>query len=103
MAKGRGYAIEMREKHIKRKKWIANHCYGLEWYGDDGRYSKNKVHCSCCTCSPKTRNKGQRRRGNYWPSLNYKWSEKRKLSKMDDDLIENLDLLQNFVIIDIEK
>ena len=49
------------------------------------QYSKNKVHCSCPMCSPKTRNKGRRNRKNYNPSINYKISDFRRQNSMKDD------------------
>ena len=49
------------------------------------QYSKNKVHCSCPMCSPKTRNKGHRNRKNYNPSINYKISDLRHQNSMKDD------------------
>ncbi len=57
------------------------------YYNNLHQYSKNKVHCSCPDCSPKTRNKGHRRyrKGNYSRSMNYKMSELRKKIKMDEN------------------
>ena len=57
------------------------------FYDNLHQYSKNKIHCSCPMCSPKTRNKGHRRYkdGNYNYSLNYKTSELRKKILMDMD------------------
>ena len=62
------------------------------FYDNLHQYSKNKIHCSCPDCSPKTRNKGHRRykAGNYSRSLNYKMSELRKQLKMDIDEEEYL-------------
>ncbi len=63
--------------------------YELGWYMYNNlhQYSKNKIHCSCPDCSPKTRNKGHRRyrKGNYSRSMNYKMSELRKKLKMDEN------------------
>jgi hypothetical protein len=84
MAKGRGYAVEMREKHIKRKKKICEENYHWSYYPQDGYYSKNKIHCSCPLCSAKTRNKGKRK--NYSPSINYKHSEQQRINCMDYNL-----------------
>ena len=56
------------------------------YYNNLHQYSKNKIHCSCPDCSPKTRNKGYRRRhkhGNYNRSLNYKISDLRRLLDMN--------------------
>lgn len=54
---------------------------------------KNKIHCSCPCCSPKTRNKGDRKRkvtGNYSRHLSYKWSDLKKIISMDMDEFETL-------------
>ena len=53
MNRDRNYYREMREKHIKRKKRIAQLYYGWEYYQVDGKYSKNKIHCSCQLCRGK--------------------------------------------------
>lgn len=57
--------------------------YGI--YDNIHQYGKNKIHCSCSMCSAKTRNKGNRRlkHGNYYPSINYKISEKKKVDSMN--------------------
>ena len=50
------------------------------------QYSKNKIHCSCPWCSPRTRNKGRHRNTkNYAPSINYKMMDKRRQMAMDED------------------
>lgn len=56
------------------------------YYNNLHQYSKNKIHCSCPDCSPKTRNKGHRRykAGNYSRSINYKMSDLRRQLTMDD-------------------
>lgn len=54
-------------------------------YNNLHQYSKNKIHCSCPRCSPKTRNKGHRNRKNYNPSINYKISDLRHQNSMKDD------------------
>ena len=65
---------------------------GYYFYNNLHQYSKNKIHCSCPDCSPKTRNKGHRRykAGNYSRSLNYKISEFRKYKLRDDEEKEYL-------------
>ena len=53
MQRTRDYHRKMRAKHIKRKKRITSHYPGSDdfpYYADDGRYSKNKIHCSCRMC-----------------------------------------------------
>ena len=61
---------------------------GWEYYDNLHQYSKNKIHCSCPMCSPKTRNKGRRDRKNYMRSLNYKASELKRQISMDDEEFE---------------
>lgn len=50
-----------------------------------GQLNKGKIHCSCAICSTKTKNKGKRRHlhGNYAPNINYKFSDLRKIEKMN--------------------
>ena len=49
------HKIEMREKHIARKKRICKNVYGFDWYRNgDGHYNKGKIHCSCPMCAAKT-------------------------------------------------
>lgn len=55
------------------------------FYDNLHQYSKNKIHCSCPMCSPKTRNKGRRDRKNYDPAINYKHSDLIKQIRMDID------------------
>lgn len=58
-------------------------------YNNLHQYSKNKIHCSCPDCSPKTRNKGRRKRNNYAPSINYSMMDLKKQQSMNDDEKEN--------------
>ena len=60
-------------------------CDKFPWYDNLHQYSKNKIHCSCPMCSPKTRNKGNRRHGarGWEHSINYKISDLRKHKDMD--------------------
>jgi hypothetical protein len=87
----RGYYREMRKKHIRRRKRI-DQMYGDYWqYKYEGELSKGKIHCSCGMCMAKTRNKKYRRRhihGNYAPNINYKFSEKKKILNMEEQLKE---------------
>lgn len=58
-------------------------------YKNLNQYSKNKIHCSCPWCSPRTRNKGRHRnKKNYSPSINYKISDLRKKDRMENDELE---------------
>ena len=61
-------------------------------YNNLHQYSKNKIHCSCPDCSPKTRNKGRRKRNNYAPSINYSMMDLKKQQSMDDDEKESNDM-----------
>ena len=40
-------------KHTLRKRTIARNILGGEYYPHLHQYSKNKIHCSCCMCSPR--------------------------------------------------
>lgn len=86
------YNRDVSKRKALRKRRIAEEVY---WGGKDHpyydnlhQYSKNKIHCSCPTCSPKTRNKGRRDRKNYMRSLNYKASELRRQVAMDEEELE---------------
>lgn len=74
----------LRKKHISDNFWL--HASDYPYYDNLHQYSKNKIHCSCPMCSPKTKNKGKRARKNYNPTHNYKPSDLRK--KIDMDLQE---------------
>ena len=64
----------------------------VDYYDNLHQYSKNKVHCSCPSCSTKTRNKGRRLRGNYARSINYKKHDLNQMLEMDNQVQEELDL-----------
>ena len=90
---------DLSRRKALRKRRIANEIYRnhdsqgeyLPYYDNLHQYSKNKVHCSCPDCSPKTRNKGsKRKRKNYAPSLNYKNSDMKRILSMDYDEFETL-------------
>lgn len=76
-----------------RKRRIANEIYRnydsqgeyLPYYDNLHQYSKNKIHCSCAACQQKTRNKGKRhaRDCGWYPSINYKISDLRKLDRLN--------------------
>ena len=69
-----------------RKQRISEEIYHYEFYDNLHEYSKNKVHCSCPCCSPKTRNKSRRKTNNYNRSINYKVSDRRKIERMNSYL-----------------
>ena len=61
--------------------------YRCGFYDNLHQYSKNKIHCSCPWCSPRTRNKGRHRNTkNYAPSINYGMMDKRRQMAMDEDI-----------------
>ena len=57
MNRSRDYYRKMRAKHIRRKKRITGRydaCRGgAAYYPHDGKFSKNKIHCSCPLCKAK--------------------------------------------------
>ena len=84
---------DLSRRKALRKRRIARDIYSYhgdtyEYYDNLHQYSKNKIHCSCPMCSPKTRNKGRRDRKNYMRSLNYKASELKRQISMDDEELE---------------
>ena len=90
--RSRAYNRDVSKRKALRKKRLAEEVYynGKErpYYNNLHQYSKNKIHCSCPMCSPKTRNKGRRNRKNYQRALNYKISELRCQISMDDEELE---------------
>lgn len=76
----KNFTKALRKRNITKNYWSSQlHPY----YDNLHQYSKNKIHCSCPMCSPKTRNKGRRNRKNYNPSINYKPSDRRRQETMD--------------------
>lgn len=55
MGRRNGYFRYQRHRAIARKKWIAEHAVGCEWYAIAGKYSKGKIHCGCSLCKPRFR------------------------------------------------
>jgi hypothetical protein len=88
------YNRDVSRRKALRKRRIAEEVYygGKEhpYYDNLHQYSKNKIHCSCPSCSSKTRNKGKRRykAGNYMRHINYKVSELKRQIAMDDEELE---------------
>ena len=79
------YKKAIRKRKIDRELDAAS-IYHHDWYDNLHQYSKNKIHCSCPWCSPRTRNKGRHRNTkNYAPSINYKMMDKRRQMAMDED------------------
>lgn len=84
------YNRDISYRKAKSRKAKSENICGWRLYHNLHEYSKNKIHCSCCDCSPKTNNKGDRRhkKGNYAPSKNWKINDKRKLNSLSYDKIE---------------
>ena len=91
-SRSRAYNRDVSKRKALRKKRITEEVYYFgkkyPYYNNLHQYSKNKIHCSCPICSPKTRNKGRRDRKNYMRSLNYKASELKRQISMDDEELE---------------
>lgn len=79
--------IMSRRKALRKRRLDAALSY-YPMYGNLHQYSKNKIHCSCPACSPKTRNKGRRKPCNYQRALNYKIADLKRQIAMDDDELE---------------
>lgn len=88
----KSYNRDVSKRKALRKRRIAENIYydskSHPYYNNLHQYSKNKIHCSCPMCSPKTRNKGRRDRKNYQRALNYKFSELKRQISMDDEELE---------------
>ena len=88
---------DLSRRKALRKRRIARDIYSYhgdtyEYYDNLHQYSKNKIHCSCSSCSGKTRNKGKRRyrSGNYDRGLHYSASDLRRVVSMDQDELETM-------------
>lgn len=79
MGRTRSYRRDVRNKAIARKKNIAKHIYGWDYYNHDGMYSKGKIHCSCYLCAF----------GKYDPNQKTE-SDMRKIESMDSQLDDYL-------------
>ena len=89
---------DLSRRKALRKRRIANEIYRnhdsqgnyTPYYDNLHQYSKNKIHCSCPDCSAKTRNKGKRRQkvNGWYPSVNYKHSDLRKLVRLNYEDVE---------------
>ena len=89
------YNRDVSRRKALRKRRIAREIYSYhdhtcEYYDNLHQYSKNKIHCSCPMCSAKTRNKGKRRQkvNGWYPSVNYKHSDLRKLTRLNYEDVE---------------
>jgi hypothetical protein len=92
MNRDRAYNRKQRARHIRKRLRIAKEILDNNWYAEnhkEGYLAKYNFSCNCPYCSPKTRNKGQRRynhKGNYSPAINYKHSDAVKVDRMNRDL-----------------
>lgn len=73
MERTRAYRRDVRKRAIKRKKRICQKNYGWDWYKEDGKYSKGKIHCSCKMCKygkhfgiPTVRDRREQEYVQYW-------------------------------------
>ena len=85
------YNRDVSRRKALRKRRIAREIYPYmdrDYYDNLHQLSKNKIHCDCPMCSPKTINKGRRDRKNYQRALNYKPSELKRQISMDDEELE---------------
>ena len=72
----------------KRKRSIALHVYGFEFYQIPGKYDKGKIHCSCPLCRAKT-NKQKARVGLGGPgSKNWTISDLKKIEEGQSQMKE---------------
>lgn len=63
MSRGLAYNRDVSRRKALHKQYIAETIYGWAWYHNLHQYSKNKVHCSCPSCSVKTNTKKYKSRG----------------------------------------
>ena len=50
MSRSRNYTRNQRTRVIQKKSNLCRQIYRTEYYTDQGRYSKGKIHCSCWRC-----------------------------------------------------
>ena len=93
--RGRAYNRDVSRRKALRKKRISDNFWPgaaeHPYYDNLHQYSKNKIHCSCPICSPKSKNKGKRRqnRKNYQPFYNWKHSDLKRLLALEDQIEDN--------------
>lgn len=77
-------------KAIRKRKIVTDiFCWKEGWYDNLHQYSKNKVHCSCPLCNPKTNNKHRNGSRGREPSKNWSHSDRQKLDEMEDQILDN--------------
>lgn len=72
-------------RKAKHKAYLDKHVSWCPMYNNLHQYSKNKIHCSCPWCSPKTKRRSKSKSwgpGHY----NYKISDQRKVDRMEDEM-----------------
>lgn len=71
----------------RRKQNIARKVYGWDYYDNLHQYSKNKIHCSCPSCSCKTRKRIKNGYGKiYFPPV----SDQKRIDEMEYEVKEFL-------------
>ena len=82
--------VKAKRKQDINSYWASTYDGRLWWYYDNlHQYSKNKIHCSCPDCSPKTRNKGRKRHTHDWyPSINWRMMDRKRVQAMEQDIQE---------------
>ena len=81
----RAHNRTMTWRKARRKQRLDRAISYCPMYDNLHQYSKNKIHCSCPACSPKTRNKGRRNRKNYDRAINYGLHDLKRQIAMDMD------------------
>ncbi len=81
------------KKAIRKRNICLDSWDHSDWYDNLHQYSKNKIHCSCCLCGSKTKNKGKRRQlpYNYMPSYNPTIPMQRRIDEMNYELWEEIE------------
>lgn len=72
-------------RKAKHKAYLDKHVSWCPMYNNLHQYSKNKIHCSCPWCSPKTKRRSKSK--SWGPGrYNYKISDQRKVDRMEDEM-----------------
>lgn len=84
MNRHNSYCKAIRKRRIDETvfRWWYSEGRGYGMYNNLHQYSKNKIHCSCPDCSPKTRNKGSSKHKGMRPPVYYKISDQRKIDRL---------------------
>lgn len=85
----RAYSRMMNRRKALRKRRIARHAVGFDYYDNLHQYSKNKIHCSCWMCRGEAWSLGANSDGQR------KITDQKKIESMRQQ-IEELDTVENF-------